>query len=154
MRLKRARAHRAVSMRDTTNVADDDAAVTAQEHVERGGLAWGGGVWSTGGGYVSWPFVTLRVTRDRLRLTVRPWRWFAKLLATVDRSFHSEHVFELSKLDVEAIHRKRTALFSTGVTIEHHAAACPPFVLFWTFQYDTLSNELRRMGYRIVESRE
>ena len=121
------------------------------DYVERGALVWGAGRWSTGGAYVSWPFATLRVMPDRIRLTVRVWKWFRWILRVLDRTFEVEQVFELEQTDVEAIRRKR-GLLSTGVIFEHRKAGYPTFMLFWTFKYGALSKELRLRGYSVHDT--
>lgn len=108
----------------------------AIQYVETGGLRWGPSFWN--GANATWPFARIRVSPDRLRITV-----------TV-LGFWKES-FEFERVEVRQLRRKR-GLFSVGIVVEHVKPAYPPFILFWTFRYKALSRELRRLGYTVTET--
>jgi len=86
----------------------------------------------------TWPRARIHVSADRVRLSVavrKIWK----------RSF------EFERVEVRQIRRKR-ALFSVGVVVEHGKPEYPPFILFWTFRYAMLCGALRRLGYEVVET--
>jgi hypothetical protein len=119
-------------------------------YVERGGLFWTGKVGSIGGGYVSWPFGTLVVTSERLRFSVKTWRWFASIWA-LDPAFQAEPVFQVEKSQIHSISKKR-GLFSKGLAFQQSNPEYPTRIVFWTFNYPTLSNALRHFGYDVVDT--
>jgi hypothetical protein len=106
------------------------------EYVERGGLRWGQSFARAAN--VTWPFATIGISRERVRLIVKFWN----ILNTT---------FEFEKAELEAILRRR-GLFSISAQFHHRKAEYPPFILFWTFREKTLVAELRRMGYDVMGS--
>jgi hypothetical protein len=105
------------------------------EYVEIGGLTWRQGAWTL---FASWPFATIRISRERVRLTIKFWKIW-------------DLAFDLEKAELQAIRRRR-GLFSVGAQFEHRKADYPPFLLFWTFRQKTLFGELRRLGYNVLDS--
>jgi len=49
--------------------------------------------------------------------------------------------------------RKYRGFFSTGLRIEHSIPRRPPFVVFWTFRFPELKQELERCGYMVSADR-
>jgi len=45
--------------------------------------------------------------------------------------------------------QKVRGVFSTGLQIEHSIPRRPPFVVFWTFGFAELKQELERYGYTV-----
>jgi hypothetical protein len=78
---------------------------------------------------LTWPFVTLTADSRSIRLggVVR---------------------FEIPKTSLVALVRHR-GFFSTGLRIEHDAPKAPAFIVFWTFNYDDLADNLRAFGYTV-----
>ncbi len=102
---------------------------------ETGGLRWGQSLWR--GLNVSWPFATLRASRDDLRIEMsflKMWR----------------HAFQFARSDIRAL-RKTSGVFSVGLRVEHDRTDCPPFILFWTFRYLTLKARLEQLGYEVLD---
>jgi hypothetical protein len=81
----------------------------------------------------SWPFAKLSATSDIIRLTC------------LGREC------EFPRREVRRLSRHR-ALFSTGLRIEHAVAACPEFVVFWTFGFEKLKRGLEGAGYEVQEA--
>jgi len=106
------------------------------EYVETGGLRWGQAFGQAAN--VSWPFARIRVSRERVHLTMKFWKIW-------------NLTFDLEKSELQAI-RKRHGLFSVGVQFEHRKGDYPPFLLFWTFREKTLFGELRRLGYNVLDT--
>jgi hypothetical protein len=119
------------------NVADGSSQDNqAIQYVETGGLRWGQSFWS--GENATWPFARIRVSSDRLRISVLDWNF-------------SKRWFDFEQLEVRQLRRKR-GLFSVGIVVEHLKREYPPFILFWTFRYKTLSRALRRFGYTVADT--
>jgi hypothetical protein len=127
-------------------------AVVPAEYTERGGLSWGPGVWSTGGASVSWPFVTLRATPERLVFTVKMWPWLHSIAASLSRFVELDCAFAIERTEIDALRRRRF-LYSTGLTIEHRKADFPAYFVYWPFSYSGLRDELRRLGYDVTDAR-
>jgi hypothetical protein len=112
--------------------------MTESEYVETGGLRWGQDFGRAAN--ASWPFATVRISQERVRLRMKFWRVW-------------DLTFDLEKAELLAVRRRR-GLFSVGVQFEHRKGGYPPFLLFWTFRQKALFRELRRLGYNIVDSPE
>ena len=106
------------------------------EYVETGGLRWGEAFWRAAN--ASWPFATIQISEERVRLRVKFWKVW-------------DVTFDLEKTELHAI-RIRRGLVNVGLLFEHHKDACPPFLLFWTFKQRTLVSELRQRGYTVQET--
>jgi hypothetical protein len=78
----------------------------------------------------TWPFARLTVKETELALSFLWWTWI------------------LPKRSIRSL-RKYSGIFSTGLRIEHSAAGCPAFVVFWTFGFNALKQELERCGYAV-----
>jgi len=83
----------------------------------------------------TWPFATLTVTADQLVIRVA-------LVGIWSRTF------TLNRAQINSIKRKR-ALWSVGIEINHSIPEYPPFILFWTFRYRRLKHELECRGYEL-----
>jgi hypothetical protein len=105
-------------------------------YVETGGLRWG---LSFGRALnATWPWATIHVSADHLRLSVSVWKLWKRS-------------FDFERVEVRQICRKR-GLFCVGVVVEHGKREYPPFVLFWTFRYKILCRALQRLGYEVTET--
>ena len=78
----------------------------------------------------SWPFASLQVQESELALSCFGKHW----------SFPKASVLRLSK------HR---GVFSTGLRIEHDLEGCEAFLVFWTFRFDRLRDELEQRGFQV-----
>ena len=78
----------------------------------------------------TWPFAELTVDDTELALSFLTQRWM------------------FPKSSVERLRKYRGA-FSTGLRIEHSIRRYPSFVVFWTFRFDALKQELERYGYTV-----
>ena len=84
-------------------------------------------VWSLD---VTWPLAKLTVKETELRLSVLGFTWI------------------LAKSSIRTLSKYRGA-FPTGLRIEHSIPRRPPFVVFWTFGFAELKQELERYGYTV-----
>ena len=107
----------------------------SKEYTETGGLRWGKNFWIASN--FTWPFATLKATKDQLYIRVGVWRFFQK-------------VFKFNRLEVKDIKRQK-GFFGVGILIEHSKSEYPPFIMFWTFNYNKIKIELNRLGYQISE---
>ena len=105
------------------------------EYTETGGLRWGKSFWYASN--FTWPFATLKASRDRLIIRVGIFKLYQK-------------TFEFSRSEIKSIKRRR-GLFSVGVMIEHSEEEYPPFILFWTFNFRNLRMRLNQLGYEIED---
>ena len=89
------------------------------------------------GCYVSWPFVQLRISPGRIRLTVNfPWI--------------VHEAFELQKMDIRAIRWQRV-LFSKTISFEHQSPDSPLVLRFYSFKQREVWCRLRSAGYPLIE---
>jgi len=88
------------------------------EYVETGGLRWGQAFGQAAN--VSWPFARIRVSRERVHLTMKFWKIW-------------NLTFDLEKSELQAI-RKRHGLFSVGVQFEHRKGDYPPLPVILDLQ--------------------
>lgn len=58
--------------------------------------------------------------------------------------------FVLPKTSIRSL-RKYHGAFSTGLRIEHSLPRRPPFVVFWTFNFQALERALQRYGYTVSD---
>ncbi len=99
-----------------------------ERYSEIGGACWGPTI---AGWNVSWPGARLTGTRAAIELTIL---------------WHKHLVFERDT--IREIRRYR-GLFSTGAQMIHSKEDAPLVVIFWTFEYDHLSSELKKLGYYV-----
>jgi len=78
----------------------------------------------------SWPLAELRIGNSALELSCLRKRWV----------FPKESIVRLSR------HR---GLFSVGLRVEHGVKDYEPFVVFWTFRFGRLRQELESRGYLV-----
>ena len=109
-----------------------------QFYTETGGIRYGTSFWSAAN--FTWPFATLTASPAEISIRVALGRLWGRTFA-----------FECSK--IRSIRKKR-GLVSTGIVIEHCNAEYPPFILFWTFRYETLKDQLEAVGYSVTEADE
>ena len=110
------------------------------EYVEKGGLAWGPcltfGI--LGNCYASWPFATLRISKQRIRLEVKCWKIF-------------DEIFQFQQGEVDTIRVRRTFPFGASVTFEHRNTQSPMRMRFFTFwKRKPVLQAFRRLGYTVV----
>ncbi len=79
----------------------------------------------------SWPFASLRVDDSVLTLSCLGKKW----------TFPRTSIQRLSK------HR---GLFSVGLRIEHSVERYAKFIVFWTFRFARLKQELENRGYLVA----
>jgi hypothetical protein len=106
-------------------------------YVETGGLRWGQPYFGMAKN-ATYPFATIAVSDDHLRLSVNAWGIW-------------KDSFEFERREVVKIRRKR-GLLSTGVVVEHNKPEYPPLIVFWTLDYENLCQELRRRGYDVIDA--
>jgi len=76
----------------------------------------------------SWPLAKLTVDETDLAVSVLGLTWV------------------LPKNSIQSL-RKYRGVFSTGLQIEHSIPRRPAFLVFWTFRFAELKQELERYGY-------
>jgi hypothetical protein len=81
----------------------------------------------------TWPFARLSADRDTIALR----------LLFIKFTFPRDKIRRLSRY---------RAFISTGLQIEHTVGHCPKFMLFWTFDFDTLKAELEARGFQVQDS--
>jgi len=81
----------------------------------------------------TWPFARLSADGDAIALR----------LLFIKFTFPRDKIRRLSRY---------RAFMSTGLQIEHAVGRCPKFMLFWTFDFDTLRAELEARGYEVRDS--
>jgi len=112
-----------------------EAASMTEEYVETGGLRW-----SLPFGLVanaSWPFAKIRISPERIRLTVKFWRIW-------------DLAFDFEKAELQALRRKR-GWINVGLQCQHDKAGYPSLLVFWTLKPKILFSELRRLGYNVLD---
>ncbi len=110
------------------------------EYVQRGGMGWGPAIQKgmTSHWTVSWPFATIRVTQESIRLTARMWRIV-------------EDEFEFDKNELRGIQEKR-GFPGRVIEFRHEKNGYPPKIQFYSFRARDLVRELHRLGYVVQES--
>jgi hypothetical protein len=98
---------------------------------EAGGIRYGQSFWFATN--CTWPFAALTVTAVQIEIGIGLGRFRMR-------------TFTLKRSQIKSIKRKR-GLFSVGIQIDHSEPEYPPFILFWTFRYDTLKREMQNLGY-------
>jgi hypothetical protein len=78
----------------------------------------------------TWPFAKLTVDNTELRISCLGKKW----------------VFPRDSI---RLLKKHGGFFSTGLRIEHSIEGYAPFVVFWTFGFVALKQELERRDYRL-----
>ena len=81
----------------------------------------------------TWPFARLSADGDAIALR----------LLIVKFTFPREKIRRLSRY---------RGFMSTGLQVEHAVGHYPKFMLFWTFDFDTLKAELEALGYEVRDS--
>ena len=107
-----------------------------QTYTETGGIRYGSSFWIATN--FTWPFVTLTARHSDVSIRISLGRLWSRTFA-----------FERSQ--IQSISKKR-GLISTGIVIEHSNAEYPPFILFWTFRYEALKEQLEAVGYSVIEA--
>src|SRR5438876_9610930 len=80
----------------------------------------------------TWPFAKLTVTREAISLRLL-WKLYV---------FRTADIVQIRGLSF---------LFQRGIRIVHTVREYPRFVLFWTFSYWRLTEELRERGFSVWE---
>lgn len=104
-------------------------------YTETGGVRYGRSFWVATN--FTWPFATLTAATDGVSIRISLGRLLIR-------------TFVLERGQIKSIKKKR-GLLGTGILIEHSNAAYPPFILFWTFRFETLKKQLESIGYSVVE---
>jgi hypothetical protein len=81
----------------------------------------------------TWPFAVLSAESKSIRCSGVVFR---------EVRFPKASVKRLSRYD---------GIFSVGLRIEHTVSSAPEFVVFWTFNFKKLTENLRRLGYEVME---
>ena len=102
---------------------------------ETGGARYGSSFWTAVN--FTWPFATLTATSEQIEIRVSLGKLWSK-------------TFALERALIKSIRRKRS-LWSVGIEVDHSVSEVPPFILFWTFRYRRLKQELESLGYEICE---
>jgi hypothetical protein len=112
--------------------------VVVKQYSETGGLRWGQSF--PFGANVSWPFAKLSATPSEIRIELN-------VFGILRRSF------AFMPAELRCLRRKNGLLpFSTGIVFEHTNPTYPAFILFWTFNYQSLKQTLTRLGYQVWET--
>lgn len=107
-----------------------------QTYTETGGIRYGSSFWIATN--FSWPFATLTASPGEISISVSLGQLWSK-------------TFALKRSQIKSI-RKNRGLISTGIVIEHFNAEYPPFILFWTFRYEALKEQLEAVGHSVIET--
>ena len=99
-----------------------------QTFEQTGGVRVGQGLFAAFN--ASWPFASLLVSDSALTLSCFGKQWV----------FPKESVSRLSKY---------SGFFSSGLRIEHKVPDYNPFIVFWTFRFRSLADELLQRGYTV-----
>jgi hypothetical protein len=83
----------------------------------------------------TWPLARVSADRDAIVLRLFPF--------IIKFTFSHDSITRLSRY---------RGLTSTGLQIEHKVPHYPRFMLFWTFDFDTLKAELQSLGYTVSGS--
>ena len=102
-----------------------------EEFSQTGGARIGRSPWLASN--ATWPFASLTVTSQTLTLKV-PMK---------------QYTFE--KGTIRQLKRYQSIL-STGLQIIHTRKDYPPFIAFWTFNFEVLKTELQRLGYSVDDN--
>ena len=81
---------------------------------------------------VTWPFVVMEVSKNSISLRC----------SGVKYEFHADAISSIKKYN---------GLFSKGLKIEHQVQSIPEFVVFWTFQRNSVIKCLAEHGYDVVQ---
>jgi hypothetical protein len=79
----------------------------------------------------TWPFAVLEADAQTIELSI-----------VTKKVFPKDKIVRLSPY--------RT-MFSTGLRIEHMVQSEPSFIVFWTFDFETLKANLIRLGYEVKD---
>jgi hypothetical protein len=94
----------------------------------------------------TWPFASLQIADAALTITCLRRRWIISK-GSIQRL--SQHTGQgLGKYGGQRL-GKVTALLPVGLRIEHSQKGCNPFIVFWTYQFATLRQELEQRGYSV-----
>lgn len=98
---------------------------------QKGGIRIGEGIFTAFN--ASWPFAHLTVTPRQLLLSCFSYQY----------SFPRESIRRLSRY---------RGWFSVGLRVEHTVPTYPVFLVFWTFKYAALKQQLQKMGYTLDDT--
>lgn len=104
-------------------------------YTETGGISYGGGAWLSIN--FTWPFVKLTAGREEVALRISLGRLWNR-------------TFALKRSEIRSIRKKR-GLTCVGIGIEHMHEGYPPYLVFWTFRYPKLKEQLEALGYEVEE---
>jgi hypothetical protein len=107
-----------------------DGGAVAEQFVQTGGARIGNSRWF--GLNVTWPFAKLEFDDSELTLSCLGKRFI----------FRKEDVSKLSKY---------AGIFSAGLRIEHTIEKYKPFIVFWTFDFGRLQEELNMRGWMMFD---
>lgn len=99
-----------------------------QEYVETGGARWG--VINA-----TWPFGSLRASREKILIEVRVMR-----VTLVRFEFRCDQIVSIQEF---------RGLINTGMRIRHTILEYPNSIIFWTFNPRKPRNALSALGYTI-----
>jgi hypothetical protein len=102
-----------------------------EEFNQRGGGRIGHSFWRASN--ATWPFASLKVTPQTLTLKVLMKQY----------TFEKENIHQLKRYQ---------GIFSTGLQIVHIRKGYPPFIVFWTFNFEVLKSELQRLGFSVEDN--
>ena len=105
-------------------------------YTETGGLHFGSS-YRFASNY-TWPFAILTATPEELSLRTSV-------------GCFMKRTFIIERPQIRQI-RKRRGMWSLGIEILHSVNEYPKFLLFWTFQYRILKQQLESLGYEIAEA--
>lgn len=109
----------------------------AAKYQEVGGLRWGISFWRAAN--ATWPFASLQASSEMISVTLSVFGLYKRQ-------------FEFSKAEIIGVRKKRGIFpFNTGIIFTHRKPEYPPFILFWSFSYQRLSNGLARLGFLVAE---
>jgi hypothetical protein len=103
----------------------------SQDFSQTGGARVGRSYWIASN--ATWPFASLQATPQTLTLTV----------------LMKPYTFE--RKDIRQLKQCRGILFA-GLQIVHLRKDYPPFVVFWTFNFDLLKSELQKLGFSVEDN--
>ena len=112
------------------------------DHIYKGGLQWGPSLRKGFYGYCSatWPFVTVRVSRLRIRLSVTSWN-----------GQREDEVFEFTKSELRSI-RKTGRFLWTAFGFAHDKCDYPNLIRFISMRPKAFSEEVIRLEYHLVNA--
>jgi hypothetical protein len=103
------------------------AATELPDYAQRGGVRIGTGLRALN---ATWPLATRTVSTSKLSI----------------RSVLGSFVFPKNSIKRLSRHH---GFFSVGLRVQHEDPSCPSFVVFWTFGFGRLRDELQRAGYDV-----